>query len=227
METKKSKRADLEPKKSIFLQVGLIVALGLSLAAFEWESPVKQIAVIDHWETIEDDIVIKSTLIEDQKPAPKPVLAPLLNIVSNDDPTKDDPDIDLGINPEDEIPVYTPPAAVKFADEESVKDDIPLVLVQIMPEFPGGISALQAFLAKNIDFPATAVQTGIQGTVYVYFVVERDGKVSNIKTLRGINDDCDKEAERVISMLPTWKPGSQQGKPVRVSFTIPVIFKLQ
>ncbi len=227
METKKSKRVDLEPKKSIFLQVGLIVALGLSLAAFEWESPVKQIAVIDQWEGVEDDIVIKNTVIEDQKPAPKPVLAPMLNFVSNDDPTKDVPDIDMEINPGYEIPIYTPPATIKLADEESVKDDIPLVVVQIMPEFPGGISALQAFLAKNIDFPSTAVQTGIQGTVYVYFVVERDGKVSNIKTLRGINDDCDKEAERVISMLPAWKPGSQQGKPVRVSFTIPVIFKLQ
>ena len=226
METKKSNRADLEPKKSIFLQVGLIVALGLSLAAFEWESPVKQIAVPDFWQTVDDDLVIKNTVFEVKKPAPVPVSPPSIRIVDNDE--EGSPvTIDVEINPAEEVPDYIPPVAATLEDEKSVEDDIPFVSVQYMPEYPGGISALQAFLAKNIDFPAAAAQTGIQGTVYVYFVVERDGKVSNIKTLRGINEDCDKEAERVIGMLPAWKPGSQQGKPVRVSFTIPVIFKLQ
>lgn len=227
METKKSKRADLEPKKSIFLQIGIVVALGLTLAAFEWESPVKQIVVTDNWETVGEDFIIKNTVIEDTKPAPKPVSAPAINIVDNNDAVDNIVEIDMGINPEDEIPVYTPPASIKLKEEESFADDTPFVSVQNMPEYPGGISALQAFLASNIDYPEIAARSGIEGTVYVNFVVERDGTVSNIRILRGINDDCNEEAERVIGLLAKWKPGNQQGKTVRVSFTIPVSFKLQ
>jgi periplasmic protein TonB len=227
METKKSKRADLEPKKSIFLQIGIVVALGLTLAAFEWESPVKQIVVTDNWETVGEDLFIKNTVIVDTKPAPKPVSIPVINIVDNDDPVGDPFDFDMGIKPEDEIPVYIPPVSVELKDENSLPDDTPFVSVQIMPEYPGGIDALKAFLASKINFPENAARAGIEGTVYVYFVVERDGTVSNIKTLRGINDECDEEAERVIGLLPKWKPGVQQGKSVRVSFTIPVGFKLQ
>jgi len=227
METKKSVRADLEPKKSIFLQIGIVVALGLTLAAFEWESPVKQIVVTDKWETVGEDLFIKNTVIVDKKPAPKPVSIPVINIVKNDDPVGDPFDFDMGIKPEDEIPVYVPPVSVELEDENSLPDDTPFVSVQIMPEYPGGIGALKAFLASNIDFPVTAARSGFEGTVYVYFVVERDGTVSNIKTLRGINDECNEEAERVIGLLPKWTPGIQQGKTVRVSFTIPVSFKLQ
>jgi periplasmic protein TonB len=112
-------------------------------------------------------------------------------------------------------------------EEKSVVDDVPFVSAQTMPEFPGGIEALRAFLAKNIDFPETASERKIEGTVYVYFVVEKDGSVSNVKTLRGVGAGCDEEAERVIRKLPKWKPGEQQGKRVRVSFTIPVIFDLK
>lgn len=227
METKKSKRADLEPKKSIFLQIGIVIALGLTLAAFEWESPVKQLVVTEKWETLGEDFVIKNTVIEDQKPAPKPVSVPVINIVDNDDPVDNDADFDMGIKPDDEIPVFIPPVSVKLADENSLPDDTPFVSVQNMPEYPGGINALKAFLATNIEFPETAARVGIEGTVYVYFVVEKDGSVSNIKTLRGINDDCNEEAERVIGLLPKWKPGNQQGKTVRVSFTIPVSFNLK
>ena len=227
METKKSKRADLEPKKSIFLQIGIVIALGLTLAAFEWESPVKQIVVTDKWETVGEDFVIKNTVFKDQKPAPKPVSVPVINIVDNDDLVDKTLDFDMGIKPEDEIPVYTPPASIKLKEEDSFVDDTPFVSVQNMPEYPGGIPALQSFLASNIKFPETAARAGIEGIVYVYFVVEKDGSVSNIKTLRGINDDCNEEAERIIGLLPKWKPGNQQGKTVRVSFTIPVGFKLQ
>lgn len=227
METKKSKRADLEPKKSIFLQIGIVIALGLTLAAFEWESPVKQIVVTDNWETIGEEVVIKNTVFEDKKPAPKPVSIPVINIVDNDDPVDKPFDIDMGIKPDDNIPVYTPPVTLTLKEEESFVDDTPFVSVQNMPEYPGGINALKAFLATNIKFPETAARVGIEGTVYVYFVVEKDGSVSNIKTLRGINDECNEEAERVIGLLPKWKPGNQQGKNVRVSFTIPVSFNLK
>jgi protein TonB len=227
MEAKKSKSADLESKRIIFLQVGLIVALGLSLAAFEWRSPVKKMSFSQTWDQVPEDIVIKNPVIEDKKPLPKPVAAPLIRIVDNNKEIKEDVKIDADIKPEDIIPVYAPPVKIDLQDEKPVDNEETFVVVEKMPEFPGGINALREFLATNIDFPAAAASTGIQGTVYVYFIVEKDGSISNIKTVRGIGGGCDEEAERVISMLPKWKPGEQRGKPVRVSFNIPVIFKLK
>lgn len=227
METKKSERADLEPKKSIFLELGFIVALALTLAAFEWQTPVKRIAISTSWEPVVEDVVIKNTIIEDRKPAPVPVVAPLINVVGNDDPVTENPGFDPEINPTDEVPFYLTPVSNNLEEEKSVTDETPFIVPENMPEFPGGIGALQTFLAKNIEYPEAAAETGIQGTVYLYFVVEKDGSISNIKTLRGIGGGCNDEAERVIRKMPRWKPGSQCGKPVRVSFSIPVVFSLK
>jgi protein TonB len=228
METKKSKRADLEPKKSIFLQVGLIVALGLSLAAFEWKTPVKEIVVTStSWETVQEDLYIKNPVIVDQKPAPIPVVAPAIRIVDNNTAVTEDILIDTEINPEDSQPVYIAPVQVQLEDEKSLSEEETFIIVEKMPEYPGGIGAMHDFLVKNIEFPKTAVETGIKGTVYLYFIVEKDGSISNIKIIRGIGGGCDQEAERVISKMPKWNPGSQRGKPVRVSFNIPVVFDLK
>jgi len=227
METKKSKRADLESKKSIFFQIGLIVALGLTLVAFEWESPVKQIVIDTQWEAVNEDVVIKNTIFVDRKPAPKPVLAPVIRIVDNNTSITQDLILDTEIKPDENQPEYIVPVPVHLEEENSLAEEIPFVAVEKMPEFPGGINALREFLAKNTDYPDAAKETGIQGTVYLYFVVEKDGSISGIKTLRGIGGGCTEEAERVLSMMPKWKPGNQFGKPVRVSYNVPVIFKLQ
>ena len=227
MEAKKSKSADLESKKGIFLEVGLIVGLGLSLAAFEWKSPVRKIAANQSWEKVTEEIVIKSTVIEDKKPLPQPVSAPTIRIVDNNTEVKSDIEINVDIKPQDIAPVYAAPILVALEEEKQVDTDEPFIVVERMPEFPGGINALREFLSQNIEFPASAAEIDVQGTVYVYFVVEKDGTISNIRTLRGIGGGCDQEAERVISMLPKWKPGEQRGKPVRVSYNVPVIFKLK
>ncbi len=153
METKKSKRADLEPKKSIFLQIGLIVALGLSLAAFEWETPYKEIVITQQWEPLVDDIFFKENYIVEKKPAPIPVTAPIIKIVSNDQKITEDLFINNEIKPDDVQPDYIPPVPVKLEDEKSVADDTPFIIVEKMPEFPGGISALKGFLAKNTELP--------------------------------------------------------------------------
>lgn len=227
METKKSKQADLESKKSIFFQIGLIAALGLTLAAFEWKSPVKQIIIDTPWEPVSEDVVIKNTFFEDRKPAPMPVVAPAIRIVDNNTSITEDLIIDTEIKPDDVQPEYVAPVPSHMEEENSLAEEIPFVAVEKMPEFPGGINALREFLAKNTEYPEAAKETGIQGTVYLYFVVEKDGSISGIKTLRGIGGGCTEEAERVLSIMPKWKPGNQFGKPVRVSYNVPVIFKLQ
>jgi len=227
MESKKSQHADLEAKKFIFFEVGLIVALGLSLIASEWNSAVKKIIINTPWQSVIEDVVIKNTIIEDQKPAPKPVIAPVIRLVDNNTATTQDLIINSEIKPDDVLPDYIAPVPVQLEEEKSIEDDTPFVVVEKMPEFPGGMSALLDFLAKNTRYPQSAAETGIQGTVYLSFVVEKDGNVSNIKTLRGIGGGCNQEAERVLSLMPKWKPGNQFGKPVRVSFNVPVVFKLQ
>lgn len=101
------------------------------------------------------------------------------------------------------------------------------VVVEEMPEFPGGELALRTFIGKAIVYPTVAQENGIQGKVFVTFVVNKDGSVSNAKIARGVDPSLDAEALRVVSTLPKWKPGKQRGVPVRVSYTVPISFKLQ
>ncbi|MBC8436069.1 MAG: M56 family metallopeptidase [Bacteroidetes bacterium] len=100
-------------------------------------------------------------------------------------------------------------------------------VVEKSPEYPGGKKALMVFLSENIKYPKEAIKKGITGTVYVSFIVEKDGSVSNVKILRGIGSGCDKEALRVVYLLKSWKPGMDKGKPVRVSFALPIKYALQ
>jgi protein TonB len=100
-------------------------------------------------------------------------------------------------------------------------------IVEEMPQYPGGEDALMDYVSKNVVYPSEAQEKGISGRVFVGFIVEKDGSVSNVKVLRGIGGGCDEEAVRVISGLPKWKPGKQDGKPVRVSYQMPINFKLQ
>ena len=95
-----------------------------------------------------------------------------------------------------------------------------------MPEFPGGDLELRKYIAQNIQYPEIAKENGIQGKVFVQFVVNQKGEVEQVKVVRGVDPSLDKEAVRVIQSLPKWKPGSQRGKPVKVSFTVPINFQL-
>lgn len=122
-----------------------------------------------------------------------------------------------------EVAPPPPPASVKSA---TVNDSVVFEVVEEMPDFPGGQSALMEYLAKNIKYPATAHENGKQGRVIVMFVVKKDGSISDVKTVRGVDPYLDKEAERVIAAMPNWKPGKQRGQAVNVRFTVPVTFRL-
>ena len=100
-------------------------------------------------------------------------------------------------------------------------------VVENMPDFPGGQAALMQYLAKNIKYPTIAQENGTQGRVIVQFVVNKDGSIVDAKVVRSVDPYLDKEALRVINTMPKWKPGMQRGKPVRVKFTVPVMFRLQ
>ena len=122
-----------------------------------------------------------------------------------------------------EVAPPPPPAPVKST---TVNDSVVFEVVEEMPDFPGGQSALMEYLAKNIKYPATAHENGKQGRVIVSFVVKKDGSISDTKIERGVDPYLDKEAERVITAMPNWKPGKQRGQAVNVRFTVPVTFRL-
>lgn len=111
------------------------------------------------------------------------------------------------------------------AVQDNKKDSI-YFSVEQQPEFPGGMNALMQFIGKNIQYPEIAKRDSLQGKVYIQFTVEKDGSVSDVIAKRGFNAECEKEAIRVFKMMPNWIPGKQKGEPVRVSFMMPINFKL-
>ena len=120
-------------------------------------------------------------------------------------------------------PPPDPEEVKKVVDEDEV---VSIIAVQQQPEFKDGVAAMYQFLGKNIIYPATARENGIEGTVYVSFVVGKDGSIRDAQVKRGIGGGCSEEALRVVKLMPNWNPGKQNGKAVSVTFTIPVKFKL-
>lgn len=114
----------------------------------------------------------------------------------------------------------------EIKDEKSSEEVFVANKIDKMPEYPGGIPALSAFLSENIKYPKSALEEGIYGCVYISFVVEKNGKISDVQVARSVHSSLDEEAARVVKMMPKWTPGIQNGKPVRVRFTLPVNFKL-
>ena len=225
MEAKKTPKADLENKKSIFFQIGLILALVVVLVAFEYKSYDK--ITIDLQTRVADDIAEEIIPITEQKvkppPPPPPKQVTQIKIVEDDVEVEDDLDIDVEADDETVVEEYIPPS-----DEEEEVDEAEIfTVVESMPSFPGGMGELMKFLSQNINYPTLAKESGIQGRVFINFVVEPNGKISNVKVLRGIGGGCDEEAVRVVKSMPKWSPGKQRGKPVRVSYNLPVKFTLQ
>jgi len=225
MEIKKSPKADLENKKVLMRQIGLIFALAVVFFAFEYRSYDKR--TLDLMERSVEDIPEEIIPITEQKvkppPPPPPKQVTVLQVVEDDVEVEDVIEIDVEVDQETEIEVYVPPV---MEEEEVVEAEI-FTVVESMPEFPGGPAKMMEYIAKNIKYPAMARESGIQGRVFVNFVVEPDGSVSNVKVLRGIGGGCDEEAVRVVEAMPKWTPGRQRGKAVRVSFNLPVRFTLQ
>lgn len=222
MELKKNPEANLEKSKVSVFFTGLLFALALTLIAWEWS----QFEKVDTGnlaysaDNLEDEMVPVS-IQKPPPPPPPPQQTTVLEIV------EDEEDIEEELEMEDmEIDEDTEVEIIEEEEEEVVEDKI-FTIVEQNPEFPGGYGELQKYLAKNIKYPSLARDAGIQGTVYVTFEVAKDGTVKSAKVLRGIGGGCDKEALRVVSRMPKWKPGKQRGKPVRVQFNLPVKFTLQ
>lgn len=224
MELKKSKKANLENKRSLFIQIGLVVALAVVFLAFEWKSYEKvEFDLQLEIPTIEEEI-IPITRQETKPPPPPQPQNQELNIVEDDVEVEEEVEINAEIDQETEVEEYIPPP-VEEEEEEVVEVEI-FTVVEQMPEFPGGAGAMMKYLGDNIQYPQMAREIGTQGTVFVTFVVEPNGAITGVRILRGIGSGCDEEAIRVVKSMPKWTPGKQRGRSVRVQFNLPVKFIL-
>ena len=228
MEIKKSPKADLESKKLTFTLIGLGVSLFIIWRVFEYKSYDKQ-TFDDLQRTVEvmEEEMVEITKQEQPKiqpPQPKPQVTQI-QIVEDDVEVEDEIDINAEVDQDEVIEEYefTPP---EIEEEEIVEAEI-FKVVEEMPEFPGGAAKMMEYIQKNMKYPMMARESDIQGRVFVNFVVEPDGSISNVTVMRGIGGGCDEEALRVVQSMPNWKPGKQRGSAVRCSFTVPIIFKLQ
>jgi len=227
MEIKKSPKANLDDKKLTFTLIGLVVALFVVWRVFEYKSYDKQNldAFARQVEVIEEEMV-EITKQEQPKPqiqTPKPQVTQI-QVVDNEAEVED-LDINAEVDQNEEIEEYVYEAP-EIEEEEIVEEEV-FLSVEENPEYPGGPAKLLEYVQKNLKYPMMARESDIQGRVFVGFVVEKDGSISNVKVLRGIGGGCDEEAVRVVQSLPKFKPGKQRGNPVRVQYTLPIVFKLQ
>ena len=229
MELKKSPKADLENKRNIFFQVGLVVSLLIALYGFEATNKVAQVEGLGTMDNlaVEEEIipVTRQDQVPPPPPPPPPQVVDMLVIVDDNTEIKDE--LQIEDSEATNKTAITAVMQVASAKEEEKEDTPVFFIVEEMPEFPGGQLALRTFIAQSIKYPVIAQENGIQGKVFVNFVVAKDGSITNAKIFRGVDPSLDKEALRVVNSLPKWKPGKQGGKPVRVSYTVPINFVLQ
>ena len=227
MELKKSNKANLENKRIIFLEIGLVVVLGIMLAAFEWsskpnmENTLGELADMD----LEEEIIpiTREQEVKPPPPPPPPKVTEVLNIVEDDVEIDDELIIEDAEADQDMVIEI-----VEFEEEEEVAEEEVFFIVEDMPSFQGqGQEGFRSWIAKNLRYPEIAAENGISGKVYVQFAVNSKGQVVDAVVVRGVDPALDKEAVRVVMASPQWSPGKQRGKAVKVQFTFPINFVLQ
>jgi periplasmic protein TonB len=221
MESKKKSHSDLEKKRLTFFQIGLIFSLICTLIAFEWRSyynPYLDRTPVG--ESFNDDYEILPPIFIPAPPKlPQPKMAINLNPVIDTEIYTDSPDSELTTDEGDpDINIESLPE--RYDIEESV-----LLQAEVMPEYPGGLKSLYAYLERNLKYPNEAKKTKKEEIIYVTFVIDREGNV-RIEEVHGQEQAFKDEAQRVISKMPKWKPGKQGGRTVEVRQTIPIKFKL-
>ncbi|NMM48667.1 energy transducer TonB [Marinigracilibium pacificum] len=224
MEPKKSDKANLEKKSPMFLSIGFLIALGTVLVAFEYKTKPDMDIVGCSFNTkeIEDPLIIPHTFNE-PPPPPKPVVPRIIEVPEIED--IEDPDLVIDIETS-EIDIIDIVTNVEEKKEEVVEDKVH-DFVEEQANFPGGQTEWMKYLQKNMKYPSNARRMGIEGKVYVQFIIDKSGELSDIKVVKGIGGGCDEEALRVIQNAPKWNPGKQRGRAVKQRMTLPVFFQLQ
>lgn len=229
MEQKKTPKANLENRRLLFTEIGLVISLLAVWGAFSYGTREKKTAVLQgdsQAVEVEDMVPITQETPPPPPEAPKiPVLSDQIDIVEDNIKVDDnfislEDDANLGV----QIMDYVEEVKEEVVEEEA----IPFQLVEEKPSFNGGdANEFSKWVNSKLEYPEIAKENGVQGRVTLQFTVNADGTVSNVKVLRGVDPSLDKEAVRVVSMSPKWKPGKQRDRAVKVTYTFPVIFQLR
>lgn len=229
MEVKKSPSADLKEWKRIFLLIGLALSLGAVCFAFLWTPEEYKVEALDLERAIIEEEEIPITREEIKPPAPQQqkvevkVFSEILDVVTNDTKVETDMSFDDFADGLDFDVNY-----VVAEDEEEIIEDAPLIKAEVMPTFQGGdLNTFRQWVQKQLRYPQIALENNITGRVTLQFVIEKDGRLTGIKVLASPDASLSEEAIRVVQSSPKWTPGKQRNQPVRVSFTLPVMFQLR
>jgi protein TonB len=216
MEPKKNTEVNLERKRGLFLQIGLALALLIILGCLEYKEREKSDYNLGqlNLDDLEEEI-IPITKQEVKPPPPPPPPPEVIEIVEDEVEIENEIEIEDTESDEEE--------AIEIIEED---DEEIFMVVENMPKFPGGDLGLMKYIQKKVKYPPIAKEYNITGKVYISFVVDKSGSVTNVKVVRGVDKNLDAEAVRVIKSLPKYKPGKQRGKAVRVMFTVPINFTL-
>ncbi len=223
MEAKKTHRADLQNRRVLFMEIGLVVALIAVVGAFSWGQSEKKVeAMVDVVAAVEEEVIV-NTEQEQRQPEARPpvaqVLSDIIDVVRNE----------TQITTEYSFDEFTEDFVVEVpvAVEEEVVEDIPLLIAEEMPSFQGGdLNTFRTWVQTRLQYPRIASENNIQGTVTLKFVIERDGTLTNIEALNSPDRSLTEEATRVLNTSPKWEPGKQRNRPVRIQYILPVQFQL-
>jgi protein TonB len=223
MESKKTPQADLRRRSGMFLNLGFAVAVAMTFIAFEHKSMdqgiIKDLKLID--DEFENLLDIPNTV---QTPPPPPIEQPVIQEISDEENIEDKVEVIFDVDVKEATVIKEIVITDVLVPDEKVAEIFDIVETQPTP--PGGMTAWNEYLSKNLKYPTQARRMGVEGNVILVFVVNTDGSIQDVEVLRGIGGGCDEEAIRVVSGAPKWEPGKQRGRPVRTRMRLPIRFKL-
>lgn len=223
MELKKNPEKDLARQSGMLMNLGMTASLFLVIVAFEWRTYDDR-GLLDLGQVQDDFEDIMEIPPTEQPPPPPPkVQIPEIVEVPDEEEIEEEIEVELDVEVTEETVVEE--IIFEEAPEEEEVDEV-FTIVEDQPQFPGGMPAFYKFVGDNMKYPAQARRMGIEGRVFVQFVVDKDGTVTEVKSVKGIGAGCDEEAERVLRTSPKFKPGKQRGRSVKVRMVLPIIFKL-
>jgi protein TonB len=224
MEIKKSKNADLEGKRIGFIALGLIFSASIVFMAFTHKTVSldkikKELAKEDN--SMEEEFVEEFLNPETPPPPPEPAQLPP-PVIEEVEEVEDDVEVEV-VETVDESLIDL---SQNFEEEEKIEPTVIMDIAEVSPEYPGGAGEMATFIQDNFEYPEIAREMGEQGTVWIEFVVYKDGSIKDTKVVKGVSKTIDAEALRVVKRMPKWKPGEQAGKSVNVRYTIPIKVRL-
>lgn len=223
MEAKKTDKADLTKKTGFFFSIGLLITMSIVVMAFEWKDTEKQ--EIDlmgkSTNTFEEMLEIPPT--EQPPPPPPQVQQPQIIEVPDEEEIEDEIQVKFDVEVTEETKVQQ---IVIQAEEPKEEVEEIFTIVEDPASPVGGMTAFYQYVGDKIKYPPQARRMGVEGRVFVEFVIDKDGSITDVKAVKGIGAGCDEEAVRILQSAPKWKPGKQRGKPVKQRMVLPITFKL-